>query len=67
MSDAELDSYSVKFEAGNNRYVSFNEADMTLEIDQFIPLGVYQINLSLLDDDPFKPEQTDYEVTILII
>ena len=33
VTDAQLDGYSIEFEGGDNRYVSFNEANMTLDID----------------------------------
>ena len=39
---------------------------MTLDIDQFIPIGVYQVKLFLKDDNAFQPTQTDYKVTIIV-
>ena len=51
VSDPELDMITFKFDAIGNRYITFNEDVMTLEIDKNIPLGVNHVNLLLSDDN----------------
>ena len=45
VSDPELDKVTFKFDANGNRYITFNAGEMTLEIDEEIPIGVYRVNL----------------------
>ena len=51
VSDPELDKVTFKFDANGNRYITFDAAEMTLEIDEDIPLGVYRVNMQLIDDN----------------
>ena len=39
---------------------------MTLDIDGSIPIGVYYVNLNLIDDNLSQPKEAIYTVTIII-
>ena len=63
--DKELDSITIKFDSRDNRYLKFNEANMTIDIDSDIPVGVNTVYFTLIDDNS-EPKSSTYKIVIII-